>query len=168
MEKRVFGFLLLVVFIVTNLVAADKPDFSGTWKFNEEKSTLDDMGMAFIPHTLVIKQQENDLAVQKTFTNQNGEDMVTDESMTLDGKECKSEIWNSPRVTTANWTDKGDTLKIEVKITFNQDGNMNEMLLHEAWSTLDDGARMVVNHFSTSNWGERKITMVFDKQGVTK
>jgi hypothetical protein len=164
MSMRVFGSLLVVLIMVCTLFAAEKTNFSGEWMFNEEKSVLDEMGRAFIPYKLVITQGDNELTVQKTFTMENGEDMITDENMTLDGKECKSEIWNSPRITTANWTAAGDTLNIEMKITFNQDGNNNEMLLQEAWSLQDEGIRMVINHFSSSTWGERKITMIFDKQ----
>ena len=166
MSKYLFNVSLCIIFIFMNLIAGEKPDFQGKWSFNEDKSTLDEMGRAFIPHTLVITQSENEMTIQKTFTTQSGEDMVTDEKMTLDGKESKSEIWNSPRITTAKWSENGDTLHIDIKITFNQDGNMNEMQLKEAWSMLDGGKCINVNHFSSSSWGERKITMVFDKQAI--
>jgi hypothetical protein len=161
---RVLGTLFVVVLLSMNLIAAEKTDFSGNWMFNEEKSVLDEMGRAFIPYKLVIVQNDNELTVQKTFTMENGEDMVTDEKMTLDGKECMSEFWDSPRITTASWSATKDTLNIKMKITFNQDGNNNEMLLQEAWSLHAEGKQIVINHFSTSTWGERKITMAFDKQ----
>jgi hypothetical protein len=168
MSIRVFGSWLIAFLFCINLFAADEIDFTGTWMFNEEKSVLDDMGMAFIPYKLVISKRDSELTVQKSFTMQSGEEMVVDEKMTLDGKECKSEIWNSPRITTANWSATGDTLNVEMKITFNQDGNTSEMLLQEAWIMQNEGNLLVIKHFSSSNWGERKITMAYNKQEVEK
>ena len=168
MSIRIMCSWLTALLFSVNLFAAEELDFTGTWMFNEEKSVLDDMGMAFIPYKLVISKRDSELTVQKTFTMQSGEDMVIDEKMTLDGKECKSEIWNSPRITTANWSATGDTLNVEMRITFNQDGNINEMLLQEAWSMQDEGKLIIINHFSSSTWGERKITMAYNKQEVKK
>jgi hypothetical protein len=97
---------------------------------------------------------------------QDGGDMVVDEKVGLDGKPLESEFMNSPRITTASWSATGDTLNVDIKITFNQDGNTSEMSLQEAWSMQESGKRLVINHFSSSNWGERKITMAYDKQEV--
>jgi hypothetical protein len=161
---RIISVLILAGCFISNLFAGEKAIFSGEWLFNESESVLDENGNAFLPYKLIISQSDSDMTVQKTFSMQNGEDMVSDNRMTLDGKECESEIWNSPRITTANWSATGDTLHIEIKITFNQNGEINETLLKEAWSLQDGGKRMVINHFSTSSWGERTITMAFDKQ----
>ena len=97
---------------------------------------------------------------------QDGQDMVSENTMTLDGKECKSEVWNSPRVTKAKWSATGDTLNIEIKLTFNQDGNINETLIKETWSLREKGKCIIIDHFSTSNWGDRKLTMVYNKKEV--
>jgi hypothetical protein len=164
MSMRIFSSLLLSGLFITNIFAGEKAKFSGEWVLNEGKSVLDEMGTAFLPYKMVISQSDIDLTVHKTFAGQNGEDMESEVTVTLDGKECKSEVWNSPRVTTANWSVTGDTLHIEMKITFNMNGEINETLLKEAWSLQDGGKQIIINHFSTSNWGERKITMAFDKQ----
>ena len=84
-------------------------------------------------------------------------------NLTLDGKECHSEFWNSPRVTTASWSETGDTLTVLSKITFERDGEVNELEIIEDWSLLEEGKVLSVEHFSSSDWGERDIVMVFDK-----
>ena len=46
----------------------------------------------------MITQKENDLAIQKTYILEYTDDMATDENLTLDGKECTSEMWDSPKL----------------------------------------------------------------------
>jgi hypothetical protein len=72
-------------------------------------------------------------------------------------------MWNSPRVTTANWSGAGDTLKIVTIITFERDGQTSVMDLDEEWSLIENGAVLSVKHSSASDWGERNITMVYTR-----
>ena len=155
---------LLTVCLIVPLVAADKADFSGDWSFNEAKSTLDDMGTQFVQTKMSVTQSGNDMTVAKTFESPDQGEMVSDEKLTLDGAECKSEIWGgTPRVSTANWNDKGDMLKIATTITFERDGQQSTMDMNEEWSLSEDGKMLSVKHSSSSEWGERNITMVFTK-----
>ena len=41
-------------------------DYSGEWIFNEEKSTLDNLGLISIPYKLNITHKENDITIKKT------------------------------------------------------------------------------------------------------
>jgi mannan endo-1,4-beta-mannosidase len=76
--------------------AVRKLNFSGEWLFNEEKSVLDNWGVGGIPYTLKITQQANELNIQKKFLLEYADDRVTEEKLTLDGQESRSEMWNSP------------------------------------------------------------------------
>jgi mannan endo-1,4-beta-mannosidase len=139
-------------------------DFSGEWIFNEEKSILDNFGAANQPYKLNITQKGSDLAVQRSFIVEWGDDRITEEQLTLDGKEVESEFWNSPRVTTANLSEDGDSLIIASKTTFNRGGRTFEMVTNEKWSLQDQGMILAIEQTSTSFRGERHITMIFDKR----
>ncbi len=139
-------------------------NFSGEWIFNEEKSILDRWGVSFLPYKMEIIQKENDLTIHNTFIVEYADDRVIEQKLTLDGKECMSEFRNSPRIMTANWSENGDTLIIESKITFNRGGQTPEMVINEAWTLLEQGKILSIKQFSTSFWGERNITLIFDKK----
>jgi mannan endo-1,4-beta-mannosidase len=139
-------------------------DFSGEWVFNEEKSVLDNMGVGNLPYKLGVTLKGYDLAIRKTFIVEYGDDRVTEEKLTLDGAEYKSEFRNSPRITTAKRSDKGDTLFIESKVTFNRGGQISEMKEKEAWSLQEHGRILSIHQTSSSFWGKRDITLIFDKR----
>jgi hypothetical protein len=158
--QLLIALMLCLSFVV---LAGDKPDFTGTWKLSEEKSTLDQMGAAFLQTKMNIEQSENEIILKKTFAGPDGGEFEGEEKMTLDGKECKSEAWGgSPRVSTATWSEKGDALMIVSKITFSQDGQDSVVDIDESWSLADDKT-LSIKHSSESEWGERNITIVFTK-----
>ena len=163
MRISLFVFTLALVQAVTAF-SGDKPNFSGAWLFSEEKSTLDDMGTAFLQTKMSITQSGNDFAVAKTMLSPDQEEVVGEEKLTLDGKECKSEAWGgSPRASTAKWNEKGDALTIVTMITMQWDGQTNVIDIEEEWRLGDDGKSLSIKHSSASDWGERNITIVFSK-----
>lgn len=138
-------------------------NFSGEWIFDEEESILDRWGVSFLPYKMEIIQKENDLTIQNTFIVEYADDRVIEQKLTLDGKECMSEFQNSPRIMTAHWSENGDTLIIESKVKFNRGGQTTVMIINEAWTLLQGGRILSIKQFSTSFWGERNITLIFDK-----
>ena len=161
MKRQITSLLLIIT--VAGLFAGDQINFSGDWKFNEGKSTLDQMGAQFIQSKMTVTQAENEMTVAKTVQGFDGSEMVMEEKLTLDGQACKSEFWNSPRVSTADWSEKGDALSISSLIKFEMDGQSNELDIKEVWTLSEDGKTLSIKHSSISNWGERNITMVFDR-----
>jgi mannan endo-1,4-beta-mannosidase len=139
-------------------------NFSGEWLFNEEKSVLDNWGVSAIPDNLIITQPENELNIQKKFILEYAEDRITDEKLSLDGKESRSEMWNSPRIMTAKWSEKGDSLSIDSKVQFGRGGQSFEMTVNEVWSLQEQGKILVIKQSSTSFRGTRKISMFYDRQ----
>ena len=138
-----------------------KADFSGEWVFDEEKSVLDNMGAGNLPSQMKILQKDVDLTVQKSFIVEYADDRITEEKWTLDGKETQSEFWNSPRMTTAYWSEKGDTLIVDSKVTFNRGGQTVEMTTREAWSLQEQGRILSIQQSSNSFRGRRNLTLVF-------
>ena len=147
------------------LAEKGKQDYSGTWVFNEEKSKLDNWGVSFLPYKLNIKQQENTLILEKVFIVEWDDDRVRTDTLSLDGEEHKTlaDYWNAPQIMTANWSENEDTLMIETKITFNRGGQSSESITKESWQLHDKEDILINKYYSKSRWGERNITMVFDK-----
>jgi len=137
-------------------------DFSGEWVFDEDRSILDNFGVGNLPYKLGITHKGNDLAIQKTFIVEWGDDRVTEEKLTLDGEEIKSEFRNSPRITTAKLSEEGDILVIESKVTFSRGDRTFEMVTNEKWSLQERGKVLSIEQSSTSFRRERKITMIFN------
>jgi len=134
-------------------------DFSGEWIINEEKSDFGIWGASSLPYKMKVVQNLDTLNVQRTVLLEYADDRITEERLTLDGKECKSEFSNLPRVTTAQFREGGDTLVIHSKITM---GQTFEIVSKETWTIQEQGAILSIQQTSSSYWGERNITMVFD------
>lgn len=156
--------VVLALCLSFTVLAGDNPNFSGKWTFSEEKSTLDQMGAAFVQSKMDITQADNEMVVKKTFAGPDGGEFESEEKLTLDGNECKSEAWGgSARVSTAKWSDGGDELVVASSITFNQDGQDMKVDTDEKWSVDKDGKALTIKHKSTSDWGTRDLTLVFTK-----
>jgi mannan endo-1,4-beta-mannosidase len=147
------------------LAEKNKPDYSGFWIFNEEKSQLDNWGISFLPSKMIIKQRENLLIIEKRFVVEYESDHVRIDTLTLDRKENKSlaDYWNAPQIITAHWSDSKDTLLIETKVVYVQGGQSIESLTKEKWLLQENGKVLVNNLYSKSRWGERNLTLVFYK-----
>lgn len=139
-------------------------DFSGTWVLNEEKCVLDNFGVGNQAYKMEITQKENSLGVRRHFIVEWADDRIAEETLTLDGKEIKSEFFNSPRVATVNWSAGGEALLVESRVTFNRRGQISEMVTRETWSVRERGQILSIQQVSSSFRGERKITLVFEKQ----
>jgi len=140
-------------------------DFSGSWTFNEEASTLGSGGTGGIPYQLAITQTGNDLTIKRTMLSEYSDNTVTEEQLTLDGKEkpFKASFGNSPRMVSAHRSANGDTLLIESKMTFTNGGRTTEWTTSEAW-TLQDNGVLSVKQTSNSFRGRRSVTAVYNKQ----
>jgi mannan endo-1,4-beta-mannosidase len=145
-------------------VEARPADFSGTWILNEERCVLDSFGTGNLPYKMAITHKENSLSVRRHFVVEWGDDRIAEETSSLDGKEIRSEFFNSPRVTTMKWSADGDALIVESRVTFSRGGQTSEMVTKETWSVRERGRILSIQQSSSSFRGERKITLIFEKQ----
>jgi mannan endo-1,4-beta-mannosidase len=145
-------------------VEARPVDFSGTWILNEERCVLDNFWTGNLPYKMAITHKENSLSVRRHFVVEWGDDRIAEETSSLDGKEIRSEFFNSPRVTTMKWSADGDALIVESRVTFNRGGQTSEMVTKETWSVRERGRILSIQQSSNSFRGERKITLIFEKQ----
>ena len=139
-------------------------DFSGEWIFNEEKSILDDFGVMFIPYKLEIIHKGNDIAINSTRILEYADDEITEEKMTLDSTEYESEFWNSPLIKTATLSDNGKKILFTSRVILQMGDNKNEIITNEIWSLNDFGETLSLEQSSTSFWGKREITLIYDKR----
>ncbi|OFY59257.1 MAG: hypothetical protein A2Y87_01485 [Bacteroidetes bacterium RBG_13_46_8] len=135
-------------------------DFSGEWIINEEKSDFGIWGASNLPYKMMVVQSLDTLYVKRTVLLEYADDRITEERLTLDGKECQSEFRNLLRVTTAQFREGGDTLVIHSNVTT---GQTFEIVSKETWTTQEQGAILSIQQTSSSYWGERNIKMVFNR-----
>src|SRR4028119_2021625 len=85
-------------------VHAQKANFSGEWKLNEEKSTLGQYGGRMAAKKLKLDGQTDSLSIQRFSTSQSGDAVTSDEKLTFDGKEAESTVFgNTKKKSTAKW-----------------------------------------------------------------
>ncbi len=149
---------LLAALMITSVATAQAVNFSGNWKLNTSKSKLNDQ-FTMAPKEIILIQNGNDLNSERHVSFQD-QDMTLKDKYTLDGKECINPGWqDTQKKSTAVWSDDNKSLKITTKIPMN-DGS--EMVINEVYKM--DGDNLVIESNSSSSYGDRSETMVFDKQ----
>ena len=152
MKKLVL--FLIVVFISSSLVA--QTDFSGTWTLNSSKSKLGER--SFAPKSVVIVQKDNNFSLE-SHNEWQGEERVRNSKYTLDGKECINPGFRDSEIkSTAVWSGDKKSLTITSKFEM-QNGEMTMKAVYKM-----DGKNLVIESSSSSSFGDRSETQVFDKK----
>ena len=139
-----------------------KVDFSGEWLFNESKSDMGE-GRFGTSSKLTIKQEGNNLTIERLRTGRDGQEMTSTQELTLDGKESEYTAGRGTRKSTVTWSDDGKSLTIKSTMVFDRDGETMEMKSVEQWKLIDGGKILSIDSSSSTPRGERKATMVYDK-----
>lgn len=146
------------ILFLTGVVAADPPDFNGSWKLNSSMSSLG-TEYSFAPQTIKIIQDENTLTVEKVI-NMMGQLSTTNEKYTLDGTECKNPFMMDVQKTSkALWNDE----KLSLWIYSTMDIPDMSLGTTEAYY-LDDAGHLVILNTLQSSMGDMSETYVFDRQ----
>jgi hypothetical protein len=137
-------------------VAADKPDFSGSWKLDADKSNLGPMP----PPTSLTRKVDHKEPAVTVDTAQSGPqgDISTTFKYATDGKETTNSFMGSDLKCTAAW--EGKTLVINSKGEFGG----SEVKLVSKWTLSDDGKTLTDASHITMAQGEIDITYVLAKQ----
>jgi hypothetical protein len=153
---------LLVIFSFSALISAQtgSVNFSGTWAFNESKSSPSEGGFRFAPSQLVITQNGVDLSVESARSGPDGSDSKSTAKYTTDGKECSNTAFgDNVRKSVVKWSSDGKSLVFSHTMSFNG----NEMKTSETWKLTDGKTLSVESSFTTPD-GEMKSTNVYDKK----
>jgi hypothetical protein len=155
---------LLASYASTTFAQAGKADFSGSWAFNESKSTPSQEGYRMAPSLLTVTQDGNNLAVERTSKNQDGEDVKSTSKFTLDGQECVNTIFGTnTRKSIVTWSADGKALAFAHTMNFERDGQTQEFKSTESWK-LNDDKTLSVETIMNFQGEERKSTNVYDKK----
>lgn len=160
-----FAFMTLAVFITASLFPsksfAAKPDFSGTWTLNEEKSEIGEM--RFRPSaTLNVKQDKTNLTVSRTRTGRDGQEVTRESVYNLDGSETTTEGERRKTVSTAKWSEDGKSLVIHSTSSWTREGETFEFTNVETWMLGEKGKSLNIETSSSSSRGEFSYKLVYD------
>lgn len=168
LTKRIQRIAILTIAICfsiqfNSIASLDNTDFSGNWALNESKSTLGERTFGISPAINVV-QDGNNFTLTKTRKNRTGEEMKTTEKYTIDGKKSVNTSGRSPSSSVLTWSTDKKALTITTTSVMERDGQKSEIKTVEIWNLSNEGKTLTINSTSTSSRGERKTTMVYDKQ----
>jgi uncharacterized protein YdeI (BOF family) len=154
--KNIAFVLTLVMF--SSVAIAQKVNYSGEWKLNENKSDLGyDFSMA--PASITVKHTKKALDL-RTVNVWNGQEMVNESHVTLNGKECEN-VGFAESVTHSTAEVDKETKAILITTTGEADGV--GQWTSKQHMMMKDG-NLVIEFEATSDMGEIAETYVFEKQ----
>ena len=153
---------VLLIFLSGSIIA--QPNFSGSWAYNESKSTLGE-GPMMSPTAMTINQQSGLISVDLVQPSFDGGEEKRSEKYTLDGKESVGQgMMNSSVKSMVTWSDDKKELKFAKNIIFDMNGEKMEAKSTEVWSLTADGKTLTLKSSMVSQMGELNSTMVYDKK----
>ncbi len=154
--KTLVSSLLVIAAAAGMAMAADKPDFSGDWKLDPDKSVFGPIP-APTSMTRKVDHKDPDLTVNESRSGAQGDMNVTMKYST-DGKETTNSLMGNDMKSKASW--EGKTLVIASTANFGgADVKMKDKL-----SLSDDGKTMTDVQAISAPQGEFEMTMIFVKQ----
>jgi hypothetical protein len=139
-------------------------NFSGNWALNESKSNLGDGPFRMAASTLTVKQEGNNLSIDRTMNTPDGQEMKMTGKYTLDGKVCEnSGMMDMKTKSTVTWSADKNSITIASSTIFNMNGENNEMKSSETWQLEGDKTLKIEATNSTPD-GEMKTSLVYDKK----
>ena len=138
MKKRtILIATVLLLILPAQSVMSQKPDFSGQWTLNKEKSVLTDNQLFLSKITIHLKSDS--LLTTRVYENGNGEEYPFEENLSLDGKDCKIVIYDMPRTSKATRLDSDGSISITSTPTSTGNGGSEDMIANETWKVDNEG-----------------------------
>jgi hypothetical protein len=159
--KAVLFFLTILLFLSSFKGFAQKPDFSGEWKLNKEKTVLADNQLFLSRITIQLKSDS--LLTTRVYENGSGEEYPFDENLSLDGKDCNIYIYDMPRKTKASRSDVDGSIVFESSTIFNGYNGTDTLSAKETFNTDNEGKILTMKFTNKSSAGEITGTNYYDK-----
>jgi hypothetical protein len=160
-------FILVGLFILFFLqVSAQNGtvNFSGNWALNESKSKFGDAQFRMAASILTVKQEGNNLLIDRTLNSPDGQEIKMTGKYTMDGKECENAgFMDSKTKSTVKWSAGNKSITIASSTVFNMNGDNMVMKATETW-TLDGDKILKIETSNTMPDGEMKTSLVYDKK----
>jgi hypothetical protein len=155
--KALLSTLFVIAAATGMAMAADKPDFSGDWKIDLDKSVFPMPNMAPTAMTRKIDHKDPDLAVNEARSGAQG-DMNTTMKYSTDGKETTNSLMGNDVKSKAAW--EGKTLVITSAANFGG----ADVKLTDKWTLAEDGKTLTDVMGISAPQGDFEMTFVLVKQ----
>jgi hypothetical protein len=159
MKRVAIGVVCLAVGLQAAAFAQARPDFSGTWRFNQAKSTQDIAGNTPIvpfPSQLVVKQTATELQVDGTSVRQ----QPTSAVFKLDGSRVSIKA-PSGITETGEAKLEGPNLVITSRRSFSSPLGETVVDFKEVWTL--NGSALTIEKTRTESGDSATVKAVFDK-----
>ena len=160
-KKTSFLILFLLTLLPAFLITAQKPDYSGEWKLNKEKSSITDPQLFLSKITFQVKSDS--LFTTRVYENGNGEEYPFEENLSLDGKDCKIVIFDMPRNSKATRSATDGSIIITSATTFNNGNGPEDATANETWKLDNDGQFLTLTFTNKMSGNETTGTYYFEK-----
>ena len=137
--------------------AADKPNFTGSWKLNSAKSDFGPMPQGPEKFERKVDHKDPDMKVN-TVQSMQGNERTSDVAYAIDGKEHDVTMGPTTAKVTATWKDS--VLEVVAK----REIQGNAITSTEKWSLSPDGKVLTVDSNISAPQGEFAMKFVMDKQ----
>jgi hypothetical protein len=155
---------LYVIFFVPVSGQNGVINFSGNWSLNESKSKFGDGPFRMAASILSVKQEGNNLSIDRTMNGPDGQEMKMTGKYTMDGKECEnSGMMDMKTKSTVTWSADKKSFTIASSTLFNMNGDNMEMKSSETWK-LESDKTLRIDATNDTPDGEMKTSVVYDKQ----
>jgi len=145
-------------------VAAPKPDFSGTWVMDKDRSFSNPPGLE---QTLIVVQKDDQIKVEGKLKTQQGEQPIN-ELYTLDGKEAE---FTPPGAQPgakgkrkAAWLSDGRHIVIEDVVTSESPNGPVTRKTTRKWTLSPDGSTLTIDYYIDDQRGSFESKRVFAKK----
>jgi hypothetical protein len=156
---KTLGVLAIGLLLTNALVAGEdsKPDFSGTWRFNQEKSKLETIVPNQSELILVIEHKDPEFKMTRTLTLGEKADTLSWEA-TTDGMENHRKDGDFESRMRMTWT--GDELILESRLTRHGEQGTNEA----HYRLADEGKTLIAAEWFHMPSSRHHNYWVFDKE----
>ena len=167
-SMQLLSFILVAFFLMSfvETTSAQKPNFAGSWAFNETKSDQPQGGGRGFGGggTLNIKQDANSITVERV-TVRDGEPRTNTSKYTLDGKESVNTTQRGTSKSIAKWASDNKSVNISTISTYEMNGETRNTNSNEVWTLTDGGKSLTITSTRPNQDGEPTTTKrVYDKK----
>jgi hypothetical protein len=154
----------LVVVLPLLVVAAAKPDFTGTWVMDKDRSHSYPAGLE---QTLTIVHSGDSIKLEAKIKNPQGEQTIN-EDYTLDGKEIEftppGPQQNAKGKRKASWLADGRRIIVEDVVTSDGPNGPVTRKMTRKWMLSSDGSILTIDYYIDDQRGSFETKRVFGKK----
>lgn len=142
-----------------------KPDFSGEWVLNPEKSGVEEDGRGrrrqAQPPLMSVEQSDKKLVVTRVRKNREGKEVKTALTYSLEGKKTKNKTEMGRLESTAGWLEGGRVLELVSLSEVEREGMKFTVETVQTWSLADE--ILTIETVRHTPRGEMRSTAVYER-----